>query len=68
MGEAYQKVENRITESTQKMNDLKSARPSQEADMTEMSVRFFPEQFADGFFAGGGVGGGLGCQSQRAAL
>ena len=22
--------------------------------MTEMSVRFFPEQFADGFFAGGG--------------
>jgi hypothetical protein len=36
MGEAYQKVENRITESTQKMNDLKSAPLTHEAGMTEV--------------------------------
>ena len=58
MGGAYQKVENRITESTQNVNDLKRDPIGHEAGTNEMSVRFFPDQLADCFFAGDGVDGG----------
>jgi hypothetical protein len=43
MGEAYQRDENRITESTQNMNDLKSAPLAPEVGMTEILVDSLPE-------------------------
>jgi hypothetical protein len=49
MGGAYQKVENRITESTQNVNDLKSGPLSLEAGMTEVSS-FFPRLVRELFF------------------
>jgi hypothetical protein len=60
---AYQRVENRITESTQNVNDLKSAPLTHEAGMTGILVCPLPDEFADGFFAGGGVGRGIGRQN-----